>query len=301
MALSLLLRIVAFGIVVASLRAPLAAQAPAGLQEVAFSQLTDRALAPLGQAALGIRARDWKHAETANFVYHYFQSFVAAPVSVEAEFYYRLIAQELGKETARWERKSHIFIFETAADWTEFQQRGALDPWTGGIHARGELFIRRDPAFRFKGNTLGHEVAHLVVDRFFGANVPLWLNEGYAEYVSMRCYAAFQRARNYRARPISLAVEPGQFIPLRELTTAMAYPRDPQQVGAFYSESERLVRFLSAADKAGFGAMFEALAQGARFETALAKGFSRRFPSLDALEREFKGYATNESGLPAHD
>ena len=135
----------------------------------------------IGQAALAIRASEWRHAETTNFIYHYFQSFVAAPVSVEAEFYYRLIAQELGKDTTQWERKSHIFVFESAEDWAQFQRNGALDPWTGGVHSRGELFIRRDPQFRFKGNTLGHEVAHLVVDRFFGANVPLWLNEGYAE------------------------------------------------------------------------------------------------------------------------
>lgn len=266
------------------------------MREVTFGQLSDRALAPLGQAALGIRANEWKHAETANFALHYFQSFVAAPVSVEAEFYYRLIAQELGKELARWERKSHIFVFERAEDWAEFQKRGALDPWTGGIHSRGELFIRRDPAFKFKGNTLGHEVAHLVVDRFFGSNVPLWLNEGYAEYVSMRCFSAFQRARNYRSRPLAQAVPAGQFIPLAELTSAMAYPQDPLRVGAFYAESQRLVRFLSAADKAGFGVFFEALAKGARFETALAKGFAGRFAGMDALERDFKNYATNESG-----
>ena len=38
---------------------------------------------------------------------------------------------------------------------------------------------------KWKGNTLGHEVTHLVVDRFFGAGVPLWLNEGYAEYAAV--------------------------------------------------------------------------------------------------------------------
>lgn len=275
------------------------AQQPANgaLAEVPFQQLSDRQLRPLGQAALGIRASEWKHAETPNFIYHFFHSYTAAPVTVEAEFYYRLIAQELGKDTTRWERKSHIFVFETADDWTAFQKRGALDPWTGGIHSGGELFLRRDPQFRFKGNTLGHEIAHLVVDRFFGSNVPLWLNEGYAEYVSMRCYAAFQRARNYRARPVSTAVEGGRFIALAELTSAVAYPADAIQVQAFYAESERLARFLSAANKSGFGILFDALSKGARFDTALARGFAGRFPSLDALEREFKSYATNESGV----
>lgn len=276
------------------------AQQPANgaLVEVPFAQISDRNLRPLGQAALRIRANEWKHAESANFIYHFFHGYVAAPVSVEAEFYYRVIAQELEKDTARWERKSHIFVFETAEDWAQFQKAGALDPWTGGIHSRGELFIRRDPQFRFKGNTLGHEVAHLVVDRFFGSNVPLWLNEGYAEYVSMRCYAAFQRARNYRARPVSAAVEGGRFIGLTELTSAVTYPADVPAVQAFYAESERLARFLSAASKQGFGTLFDALSKGARFDTALSKGFGSRFPSLDALEREFKTYATNDRGVP---
>lgn len=270
------------------------AQAPGALREIPLAQLSDRNFARLGQAALEIRASEWKHAETANFVIHYFHSYAAAPVSVEAEFYYRLIAQDLGRETAKWERKSHVFIFESAADWVAFQQRGALDPWTGGIHSRGELFIRRDPAFKFKGNTLGHEIAHLVVDRFFGSNVPLWLNEGYAEYVSMRCYAAFQRARSYRSRPVARAVEASQFIPLAELTSAMSYPQDPLRVGAFYAESQQLVRFLSAADKAGFRSMFDALSKGARFETELARGFAGRFPNIETLEREFKVYAVDE-------
>jgi hypothetical protein len=262
--------------------------------EVPLAQLTDRHLAPLGQAALGIRASEWKHAESTNFVYHYFHSYVAAPVSVEAEFYYRVIAAELTKDTAAWERKSHIFIFETVEEWAEFQKRAALDPWTGGVHAGGELFIRRDPQFKFKDNTLGHEVAHLVVDRFFGSKVPLWLNEGFAEHISKRCYAAFQRARGYAARPVTPALSAAQWIPFAELTGALAYPADPLRVAPFYHQSERLTRFLSGIDKAGFGIFFEAISRGARVETALVKGYGTRFSNLESLEREFRAGAFSD-------
>ncbi len=271
------------------------------LREVPLAQLSDRALTPLGQAALGIRATEWKHAESANFVYHFFRSFIAAPVSVEAEFYYRVIARELEKDTTQWERKCHIFIFEEAADWAEFQKRGALDPWTGGIHAAGSLFLQRDPQAKFKGSTLGHEVAHLVVERFFGAGVPLWLNEGYAEYAAARCYAAFHRARGFAARPTSRAVPAGMYVPVGQLTALLAYPPDAAQVGVFYNESERLVRFLSAADKRGFAVLFESLAKGARFETALAKGFGARFMNLEALDREFRSYAIHETPAAPQD
>src|SRR4030095_10064948 len=75
------------------------------LAEVSFSQLSERNLAPLGLAALGIRSNEWKHGETAHFVYHFFQGFIATPVSVEAEYYYRVIASDLEKDTSQWERK----------------------------------------------------------------------------------------------------------------------------------------------------------------------------------------------------
>ena len=263
-------------------------------KEIPFSQLSDRNLTPLGQAALGIHSADWKHAESTNFIYHFFHGFVAAPVSVEAEFYYKVISKEMEKDTTQWERKCHIFIFEQPEDWAAFQKRGSLDPWTGGIHAGGSLFIQRNPQFKFKDNTLGHEITHLVVDRFFGSGVPLWLNEGYAEYASVRCYAAFNRARGHLARPKSRSVPEGMYIPVTQLAGMMSYPQDTAQVSVFYNESERLVRFLSAADKRGFNAFFEAISKGNRIETALNKGFGSRFMNLDALDHEFKVYATQD-------
>jgi hypothetical protein len=264
--------------------------------EVAFSALSDRNVTALGTKALAIRASEWKHAETKHFVYHFFERFVAAPASVEAEFYYSTIAQDLGKDTSQWERKCHIFIFERPADWAQFQVGGALDPWTGGLHAQGELFVVRNADHKWKGHTLGHEITHLVIYRFFGNGVPRWLNEGFAEYAGERGYAAFYRARGYRARPMAPAVDPAKFFPLRELTGMLEYPRETERVAAFYDESERLVRYLIAADKAGFATFLAATAQGNQFESALGKGFGGRFSGLEAFERAFKEYATHEHG-----
>lgn len=266
-----------------------------GLAEVQLSQLSDARVSPLGQRALAIRSADWKHAETANFIYHFFHGFIATPVSVEAEFYYRAIARELERDTSQWERKCQIFIFEKPEDWRAFQTSAQLEPWTGGIHSAGDLFIQRDPEMKFKGRTLGHEVAHLVVHRFFGSGLPIWLKEGYAEYASIRGYASFMRARNYSAKPASYAVPPADFIPLKELTEMLAYPADVQKVTTFYHESQALTRFLAAADKQQFLAFFDAMSKGNRFESALWKTFGARFPSLDALEREFKEYAAKDA------
>lgn len=280
---------------------PVHAENVGGIPEIEWSRLSDRNVSALGQAALQVRPQEWKHGETDHFVYHFFQSYVATPVSVEAEFFYKIVADELQRDTRQWERKCHIFIFENAADWAAFQKRGSLDPWTGGLHAAGELFIHRDASRKWKGQVLGHEIAHLVVYRFFGAGIPLWLNEGYAEYAASRGYAAFHRARGYAAKPRSQAINPALYLPVATLTSQLSYPADPVQVGVFYDESERLVRFLSAANKSGFSVFFEAMSKGNRFDSALSKGFGSRFASLEALDTEFKGYSTKEHGTSLQD
>lgn len=263
-----------------------------GLHEVKLSELTDSNISPLGKQALSIEPDQWKHAETKNFVYHFFHGFVATPVSVEAEFYYRVISKELGKDTTQWERKSHIYIFEKPEDWAEFQKKAALEPWTGGIHSGGDLFIQRNPEYKFKGRTLGHETTHLVIYRFFGNGVPLWLNEGYAEYASIKGFAAYNRARGYDAKPTSQVVDAASYIPVASLTSMQEYPTDVKQVAVFYVESERLVRFLSAEGPDKFAVFMEAMSHGNKFDTALSKAYGSRFFDTAALEQEFKTYAT---------
>jgi hypothetical protein len=266
----------------------------ATLVEKPFDQLSEKAVSVLGVKALTIRPQAWKHGESQNFIYHYFHDAAAKPVASEAEFYYRVIAKELERETKQWERKCHIFIFEDEEDWRMFQMVGGLEPWTGGIHSHGELFVPRFSKMRFKGNGLAHEVTHLVVWRFFGSGVPLWLNEGLAEYTATRWYASYWRARGYSARPRSYATAPADFLPLAKLTSAVGYPQTDAEVIAFYSESERLVRFLSAADKHRFAEFLESMSKGARFESALDKSFGTRFFNTEALEKDFKPYATKD-------
>jgi hypothetical protein len=269
-------------------------QPPIGaLPELSFDKLSDRMISALGQKALSIRPKDWKHAETAHFVYHFFDRPMASAVSVEAEFHYRVIAAELGKDTALWERKCHLFLFDDEADWKQFQKCGGLDPWTGGIHGEGALFIRRNPGWQAENGTLPHEITHLVLYRFFGQGIPLWLNEGFAEYAATRCRASFYRARGFNSRPRAASVKAAHYIPLAELTSAVTYPADELQVIAFYEESQKLVRFLCAADRKAFSVLLESLGNGARLETAFGKSFGTRFLNLESIEREFKGYATS--------
>ena len=174
------------------------------LQEVEFSALSQRDPNPLGEKALAINPDQWKHGETEHFIYHFVHSYVATPVSVEAEFHYRVVSKELERDQPLTDTKSHVYIFERPEDWAQFQNLGELEKWTGGIHSTGSLFIVRNPKERFSGNVLGHEIVHLVLHRFYADGIPCWLNEGIAQYISKAAHASYQRARGYILPEVSL-------------------------------------------------------------------------------------------------
>src|SRR3982074_371269 len=220
------------------------------LTEVDFSHLSQRDPNPLGEKALAIHPEQWKHAETEHFIYHFVHSYVATPISVEAEFHYRVVAKELEREQPTGDIKSHIYIFERPEEWQQFQIFGKLEPWSGGIHSAGSLFIQRNPAYKFSNNLLGHEIVHLVLHRFYTDAIPCWLDEGLAQFISKDAHASYERARGFVARPHSDAIAPQDLIPLSVLTDATHPPSD--RVHIFYDESERLVRFLVATDKPSF-------------------------------------------------
>ena len=264
------------------------------LPEVEFSQLSQRDPNPLGEKALSINPMQWKHGETEHFIYHFVHSYVATPVSVEAEFHYRVVAKELERDQPITDIKSHVYIFERPEDWQQFQGLGELERWTGGIQSQGSLFILRNPEQKFSGNVLGHEIVHLVLHRFYSDGIPCWLNEGIAQYISKSAHASYQRARGYIAKPHSEAVPGDDIITVTTLVHLTRPPSD--NVETFYDESERLVRFLAATDRPAFLALLDALGRHQPFETALRRSYSARFPNVSVLEDKFRDYAAKDFG-----
>lgn len=264
------------------------------LPEVEFSQLSQRDPNPLGEKALAINPEQWKHGETDHFIYHFVHSYVATPVSVEAEFHYRVVAKELERDQPLTDVKSHIYIFERPEDWAQFQNLGELEKWTGGIHSAGSLFILRNPKNKFSGNTLGHEIVHLVMHRFYADGIPCWLNEGIAQYISKAAHASYQRARGYIAKPHSQAIAAEDLIPLGKLVAMTHPPSD--RVETFYDESERLVRFLATTDKPSFLSLLDALGRHQPFEIVLPRSYAGKFGSAAVLEERFREYASKDFG-----
>lgn len=262
-----------------------------GLQEQTLASLSVAPSSHLEKTALALAPARWKHAEGEHFVYHYFNSYVATPVSVEAEFYYRVVSADLDlPKDSQAAAKVQVFLFEEPDLWHSFQSGARLDPWSGGIHSGGSLFLLRDRSMKFKDRTLGHEIVHALLQRHFG-ELPLWLNEGYAEYASIIGHASFLRARSFAARPRSETVAAAHYLPVADLVRQTSYPAEDAAVTAFYAESQRLVSFLQQRGKAEFRQLLAACQKGQPFETALSNSYGRLFNSIRDLEIEFRPYA----------
>lgn len=287
-------RISLFFILLAIVSAALAQTGLNSLPEIEFAQLSQRDPNPLGEKALSINPTQWKHGETEHFIYHFAHTYVATPISVEAEFHYRVVAKELERDQPTTDIKSHVYIFERPEDWQQFQGLGELERWTGGIHSQGSLFILRNPEQKFSGNVLGHEIIHLVLHRFYSDGIPCWLNEGIAQYISKAARASYQRARGYISKPHSEAVATDEIIALATLARLTRPPSD--QVETFYDESERLVRFLVATDKPSFLALLDALGRHQPFEAVLPRTYPTKFSTIAVLEEKFREYAAKDFG-----
>ena len=266
------------------------------LPEVPYSELSDRDISPEGRRALAIEAQSWKHAESKNFVLHFNKNFVAKAVAGEAEANLRYVAADLGVQINSG-RKSHIFIFENGVSWGIFLRIAHLELWTGAVTAGNELFIPRNPEYKFKGHSLAHEIVHLAVHRFVGTRLPLWLEEGYAEDIGLSAYGNFYRRRGYAGRAPKPPLQ--EFVPLTKLMGYTAYP-PPNEVLAFYVESNWLTGFLNSfGNQQKFLTMFREMANGTPFETALRDGYGSRWLSLADLETDFKKYlATATTAKP---
>jgi hypothetical protein len=263
-------------------------------KKVPFDELSERSVSRQGDAALKLATVKWEHSESDHFIFHTESGFAVTQLVSVAEWSYAAIKKDLQITQDTFERKCHIYVFLNEPVWREFVSSGKLEPWTGGWCTGRELFFASRPNFRFQGTTLPHEMTHLVLHRFVGGDIPLWLNEGLAEFEGIRTYRTYLKTRNYTLTNVRDYVDADQFIPLKNLTSAIDYPKTKEEVTTFYVESERLISFLYFR-YGGTGPLMKFLklqSEGARFDSTWREAYGREHGDQQAFEDRFVTYVT---------
>jgi hypothetical protein len=253
------------------------------LVEKPWEKISHKKLMEFGEKAIGSDPHTWQHGETEHFVFHFHELSDAQKVGELAEAYYRQVQQDLGVTQDRLARKNHVFIYDDEEAWQQFVKIIRLDEWAMGVARRTELFLYSPRGRGFAIGSLGHEITHCIFYRFVSNPIPLWLNEGFAEFESGHAYAKFKGINErYVVGRGGVAT-----FPLKRLLAATKYPKE-EEIPQFYATSERVVRFLlTTQDRKKFLPFVLMVASGAKSEDAVLFHYHDQFKNFAAFADAF--------------
>lgn len=269
-------------------------QSQPAMRDITAAEVERTGLLPADIALLDNPAYKWQHLQTEHFILHHDQKMFAAKVARLGEQFYQAIAADLPQMKDRLAPvRSHIFIFRDARSWqTVVANTPGLDPWAASF-VRGPVMYLQEigTGTADKMGTLAHEMTHLVFNRFLPIRLPLWLNEGLAEYYGEFAYRA---ARGMGQGKRNAFPPLARWTPLTELLHATSYPlsTDPKvdAVGPFYATGKYLVGFLQLKQPpAKWDEFFNRLLAGDDPLAALLETYG--WADIAALEKVFAQFA----------
>jgi hypothetical protein len=270
---------------------PLANSTPppfgATMRQESWNQLPNKEISYLGSQALAMNPRVWYHGETENFIIHYRTFSDALQIAREIEFDIWYVAKTLGATKEQYARKSHVYVFQDDKEWQVFvKEAHHPETWAHSFAIHDELFLNiHGTGHGFESHTLAHETTHAVVARIYGnRRWPLWLNEGFADYMADACGAA-RRGLAPGAYPRNLQ----SAMTVTELLSVSRYPEDIVSVTRLYDSGTKFVRYLFTKYPADlFPKFVDRLLDGVAAQVALTEIYGDEFRDLAAFDKRFQ-------------
>lgn len=259
----------------------------APMRQKTWDTISNRDTSQLGNQLLGLNPRNWYHGETENFILHYrnFSDALQIAREIESDLWY--VAKTLGATKDQYARKSHVYVLQDDKEWQRFvKDVPHVSAWSHSFAVRDELFLNvHGTGTGFESHTLAHEMTHAVVARIYGdARWPLWLNEGFADYMGDACLAV-RRGLQPGANPRNL---PNATLTVTELTAISQYPDDPASVSRLYDTGTKFVRYLfSKYPPDLFPKFVNRLLAGSSAPEALPEIYGAEFRDLPAFDKRF--------------
>jgi hypothetical protein len=140
----------------------------------------------------------------------------------------------------------------------------------------------------FDSHTLAHETTHAVVSRLYPRQRwPLWLNEGFAEYMGGASVAARKGITpRYFERDLKSAE-----LPLDKLVTYKAYPKTPGEITQLYQSAEKFVRFLMTEfPKDRMAKFIESVMNGSEPQSAVMEVYGDKLKDWGDFQKRYEKF-----------
>jgi len=222
------------------------------------------------------------------------------------------VFDEYAKRFSTFRRKHEgampLYLFRNESDYLEFlAKRGVPARNSGGMFVynrkvSGLFVFIGDKSRQEVIETLQHEGFHQFAFKYIGANLPIWANEGLAQYfedgivVGTKMHLGLANARRLRA--VQQALEKDEHISFEKLMTissrdwAKQLNRNPDQALMYYAQSWTVAYFLIHAEKGRYRKAFEnylrLVSNGRGSEAAFRKAFGTS--STDAFAKRWSEY-----------
>lgn len=194
-------------------------------------------------AAQIVNAREWQNIKSEHFIVYFVEgNQFAKDVSRQSETYYRKIAAELGYQRYSgfwtWEHRVKIYIHP---DRSSFLKATNQPKWSEGVANYTKKEISSYAwSEGFLDALLPHEMTHLIFRDYVGfkGEVPLWLDEGVAQWMEPRKREAVKLA-------IKQLADQGKLLSLNQMMTLdIRQSNDGELARVYYIQAVSLVSFL---------------------------------------------------------
>lgn len=236
------------------------------------------------------RAQEWQEVRSEHFIVYFTgDEGFAKEVSRRAEGYYREIASELGYQRHSgfwtWDNRVKIYLHP---DRDSFLKATDQPGWSEGMANYTDKEISSYAESEgFLDALLPHEMTHLIFRDYvgFAGEIPLWLDEGVAQWMEPRKREAVQMV-------IARLAEQGKLIPLRRMMTLdIRTSHDDDLVNVYYIQAVSLVSFLvTKYTAARFTDFCRQLRDGKSIEEALTFAYPTFIRSIGELEEKWEKY-----------
>ena len=235
-------------------------------------------------------AEDWLEEKSEHFLVYYTNDpQFAQEVSRKAEMYYKRIASELDYQRYSdfwtWDKRVKVYIYP---DRGSFLKSTDQPQWSEGMADYSSKTISSYAwSEGFLDALLPHEMAHLIFRDYVGftGEVPLWLDEGVAQWME-------PKKRELVKTAIARIAQQGKLLSVAQMMSLdIRMNEDAEFVGAYYVQAVSLVSFLvTQYGPTKFGNFCRQLRDGKTVQEALIFVYPTSIRSLEELERKWVQY-----------
>jgi hypothetical protein len=240
------------------------------------------------------RAQEWQEIKSEHFVVSFQEDERAAKeILRKSEVYYRQIASELGYQRYSgfwtWDNRVKLYIYPGR---DAFQKATGQPHWSEGLaDYTAKEIISYAWSEGFTDALLPHEMAHLIFRDYVGfkGEVPLWLDEGVAQWMEPRKREAVKAA-------VAALEAQGKLLSLpRMMRLDIRQSADKELVNTFYIQAVSVVEFLiTRYSAARFTSFCRQLRDGKSIDDSLAFAYPTVIRNISELEDRWRTYIKEE-------